>query len=290
MLALYIVASPLTFAQNTNIQTDVTLSAYPDTIEGLRAFLRNYINAIKDAELDKRARMDRGLRIPEPDRWFAATFGPKLGHDRAATYIARPPRLYLILDPLDLGPSTQIHITHVEVPHERAAKLSKLPLLAVMTHPISYYSVYLSNDKRGTLAVYPVFVYVDHAFRLIYREFGNIDENSKPSCGLQRPYRGRVDTIEESMQRISPPGPPVPLTLPREMPKDIQQYVKLLVFVACDGQVLETDYLSGPPELYGPAADTVKRWKYAQKTLNGLPVETVSMVTVQFAPAKEASR
>ena len=261
------------------------LAKYPDSIEGLRAFLLTYIDTIKDAESDKRARMDEGLRIPDPDKWFVATFGMKLGRAQAAKYVAEPPNLYPYLDQFDLGLTMQVNVSHVEFANERDAKSSNVPLFIAMTHPVSYYSVYLSySDRPGALFVYPLFVYVDHAFRLIYREFGKIAENKRPSCGLEHLYRHRTFAIEESMQRVFPPGPLIPLTPPRRTSEDAAQSVKLLVLVGCDGQVLETDYLAGPAGLYGSAAGAVKQWKYAQKLLNGFPVEIVSMATVPFKP------
>jgi hypothetical protein len=290
ILALSIVAlssPPRTVARDTKTRTQLTLAVFPDSVEGLHAFLRSYIGTIKEADRDKRARMDESLRLPEPDRWFATTFGATLGRSKANQYAAQPPDLYPFLDRYDLGPSMEIHISHVEFSNERDAKSSGIPLLTAMEHPVSYYAVYLSyNNKSAALVVYPLFVYVDHAFRLIHREFGQIDEQNRPSCGLEHLYRHRIAAIEESMQRVSPPDPLSPLPLPMGSSKHTTQTVKLFVLVACNGQVLETDYLAGPPELYALAADTVKKWKYAQKFLNGLPVEIDSTVTVEFQPAK----
>lgn len=283
-----VLSPPTTVARDTSTRARLTLGAFPDSVEGLHAFLQSYIDTIKDADGDKRARMDESLHIPEPDRWFAATFGAKLGRSKAKEYATQPPELYRLLDGRDLGPSMEIHISHVGFSNEHDAKSSGIPLMTAMEHPVSYYAVYLSyDDKPGALVVYPLFVFVDRAFRLIYREFGQIDEQHRPSCGLERLYRHRISSIEEGMQRVSPPGPLSPLPLPKGTSKDTAQIVKLFVLVACDGQVLETDYLAGPPELYRLAADTVKKWKYAQSYLNGLPVEIYSTVTVVFQPAKD---
>ena len=76
------------------------------------------------------------------------------------------------------------------------------------------------------------------------------------------------------------------IPLPKGSSYDKETTVKLLVSVACNGQVLETDYLAGPPQLYRFAADNVRQRWYFQTLLNGLPIEIYSTATVVFEPAK----
>jgi hypothetical protein len=53
-------------------------------------------------------------------------------------------------------------------------------------------------------------------------------------------------------------------------------------------QLLETDYLDGPPGLFKAASDEAKKWKYGQTFLNGVPGEVVTTANVNFwdQPAK----
>jgi hypothetical protein len=44
--------------------------SYPDTVEGLRDFLQTFVEAIKNADLEERSRLEESLRIPELQKWF----------------------------------------------------------------------------------------------------------------------------------------------------------------------------------------------------------------------------
>jgi hypothetical protein len=60
----------------------------------------------------------------------------------------------------------------------------------------------------------------------------------------------------------------------------------LLVSIACDGTVLETDYLDGPPELFRQAASVVMGRKYKQTFMNGVPAEVYTTASVALGPNK----
>ncbi len=76
------------------------------------------------------------------------------------------------------------------------------------------------------------------------------------------------------------------LPLPHDSSSDTAKTVLLLAWVNCDGSVLETDYLSGPPELFKLAHDAVEKWKYHPSVNNGTPMEVRTTVTVVFGPSE----
>src|SRR5271155_2478991 len=120
-----------------------TAASFPDSVDGLRDFLRAYIESIKDADFEKRARLDESLHLPEPQKWFSNTYDPRAGPRQANIYIGNFPEIYGSLDGCDLGPSMEIHIGRVDFPNENAAKLSTIPFLTSVIHPAPFYSVYL---------------------------------------------------------------------------------------------------------------------------------------------------
>lgn len=257
-------------------------TSYPDNIDGLHDFLGAFIAAIKDADLEKRARMEESLHLPDPQEWFVKTYGPNLGQKMANDYVGELHEyLDRYLNRQDLEPSIKLQVSRVEFATKQAAHSSEIPLLRVMSHPVPFYTAYLSwGDDDNLGVVYPLFVYVQGGFRTVHRQFGRIDESDRPHCGLEHLLLHRFQVGGGTMkQKLLRPVPPVPFPPgARQSPTT----VKLLVSVGCDGSVLETDYLDGPPELFKPANDAVKKWKYGQTFMNGVPAEVDTTATVAF--------
>jgi hypothetical protein len=279
MLVLFILFwMPLSLLSAQNAKRTTTPS-YSDTSDGLRDFLEAFIVVIKDADLEKRTRMEESLRIPNPQDWFKTTYGLQVGRRMADNYIGNPPQLYPYLDSCHLDAAVKIQVSRVEFPDKQSAKLSGIPLLRQMRLPVAFYTAYLTYGDGGRCVIYPVFVYVRHAFRVLNREFGKIDERERPHCGLEHlflktfPVDGRI-MQEKLLPRASA------LPIPPSASEGTTHTETLLVSIACDGTVLETDYLDGPPELFGQAAHAVMKWKYMQSFMNGVPAEVYTIATV----------
>ncbi len=262
------------------------LASYPDTVDGLRALLHSYIEAIKEADFEQRARLDASMLIPIPEKWFATIYGAEGGHRMANAYNGNPPQIYGFLDSCRLDVWTQIHVARVEFPTDKSALLSGIPMFGPMKHVVPYYTAYLSNGGENELrVVYPVFVYAEHAFRIVYRQFGQgADDPDHPRCGLQRLLfkRGNVPGVTMNQKLLAPHATLLPL--PSGIPQDSPRSVTLLLSVSCEGNVLETDYLDGPPQLFKPASDEVKKWTYQKTFLNGAPIEVLTTTAVNFGP------
>jgi hypothetical protein len=272
MLILFILfGMPLSPVSGQNAQQ--TTPSYSDTSDGLRDFLRAFIGVIKDADLEKRTRMQESLRIPKAQDWFTTTYGREVGRGMADNYIRNPPQLYPYLDSCNLDATVK-----------QSAKLSGIPLLRQMRLPVAFYTAYLTYGDGGRCPIYPVFVYVRHAFRVLNREFGKIDERERPHCGLEHLFLHRFSVGGRIMQeKLLPPAPALPS--PPSTSEGTHSET-LLVSIACDGTILETDYLDGPPGLFGQAAHAIMTWKYKQTFMNGLPAEVYTTATVALEPKK----
>lgn len=62
----------------------------------------------------------------------------------------------------------------------------------------------------------------------------------------------------------------------------IEGTVKLQAVIGKDGEVEKLETLSGHPVLSQAATEAVKQWKYRPTTLNGEPVEVITVIEVVF--------
>jgi protein TonB len=61
-----------------------------------------------------------------------------------------------------------------------------------------------------------------------------------------------------------------------------QGLVKLEAIIGADGKIRDLRVLSGSPLLVNAALDAVKQWRYQPTLLNGVPVEVVTEIEVNF--------
>jgi hypothetical protein len=257
---------------------------YPDTADGLRDFVQAFIQVIKASDLEKRSRIEESLRIPEPRKWFEVIYGPQVGRQKADSYIGNPPELYPYVDNCNLDAPMKVRVSRVAFRNERDAKLSGIPLLQSMRNPLPFYTVYFAYDNGGLCLIDPVFVYVQQGFRALRRD-RKIDDHSRPYCGLQRLLLKRYYVGEGTMRaKLLSPASSEPF--PPDGSQQSARTETLLISIACDGSVLETDYLDRPPQFFGQAAAIVRKWKYRRTIMDGVPAEVYTTATVSLAPSK----
>jgi protein TonB len=73
-----------------------------------------------------------------------------------------------------------------------------------------------------------------------------------------------------------------PLYPPLARQARIQGVVKLEGIISKDGSVIELKVISGHPLLIQAALDAVKQWRYQPTTLNGVAVEVITTIDVNF--------
>jgi protein TonB len=62
----------------------------------------------------------------------------------------------------------------------------------------------------------------------------------------------------------------------------IQGTVRLEAVISKDGTIEELKLVSGHPLLVQAAMDAVKQWRYQPTMLNGVPVEVITTIDVNF--------
>jgi len=63
--------------------------------------------------------------------------------------------------------------------------------------------------------------------------------------------------------------------------------VEVKVVISKTGRVIETTVISGPLTLRGAAVEAARQWIYKPATLDGVPMETVSVLTFTFNPGDQ---
>lgn len=97
------------------------------------------------------------------------------------------------------------------------------------------------------------------------------------------PQRIRVGGQVESAKAIYRPMPAYP---PLAKMARIQGVVRLEAVISKDGTIQDLKVMSGHPLLVQAALNAVKQWKYEPTLLNGVPVEVVTEIDVNFTLAE----
>jgi TonB family protein len=115
-----------------------------------------------------------------------------------------------------------------------------------------------------------------------------------PSVPIPHPSRIRIGGNVAAQSLISQVIPHYP-----ELAKTahIEGTVVLHALIGRDGNMMNLEYVSGPPLLMKAAMEAVKQWQYKPVRLNGEPVEVDTMISVVFTlgekpptePAKQAA-
>ena len=93
------------------------------------------------------------------------------------------------------------------------------------------------------------------------------------------PERVRVGGQVQSAKLLNQPRPSYP---PLARQARIQGTVRLEAVISKDGAIEELKVVSGHPLLIQSAIDAVKQWRYQPTQLNGVAVEVVTTIDVNF--------
>jgi protein TonB len=63
----------------------------------------------------------------------------------------------------------------------------------------------------------------------------------------------------------------------------IEGVVLIQAIIGTDGTIVDPRIISGHPELSTAALDAVKQWCYRPTLLNGMPVDAVTIITINFS-------
>lgn len=257
---------------------------YPDTIDGLQGFLKSLVAVIETHDVNERSRAQQTLAVPNFHKWFASVYGPHVAQESAGLIYSKEPDLYDLVHDcrLDLG---EIKVTRTKFADEQSAQSSGIYFLYGMKHPVPVYTVYTTDPRSQSVCVVNgLFVYVAPGFRVVHSSnYPEIDEQQRPRCGLS--WSLQTFRAGSSIMQAKLISPDAPIPFPDGDKSRMSEKVVLGADIACDGTVLRTWYVSGPPGLFRAASEAAKKRQYHPSLFNGEPSQVRTNIVIVFAPA-----
>lgn len=140
--------------------------SYPEGEEGLKQLATD----LSAAEGDDAEKMGKELALPEPEKFFTATFGPEVGPQLASEYSTDVPKLPTIHTFFKAGKAkgrTELLIEkHVSADDENANGLQEAAIRAMKT-PIPIYTINVVEPGKTIGSSLWSFAYVDGSFRYL---------------------------------------------------------------------------------------------------------------------------
>ena len=257
--------------------TETALAAYPESAEGLKNLLQDWLAAIKAGDTAKSAQFLGCFAIPDPAAWFENTFGPVEGARLSAKYQALQAQDVEWLRKRGEQVVKQDKLTVVVAvnakPEDTRSKILQAILNAEL-HPATLYDTSSRVDASDNSAYFlGYFVYIDGGFRYFEQQVMQALSSAPP---LRIAIGGNVQAAR-LINRVQP-------VYPEEASKEkISGTVKLHVVIAKDGKIQQIQVVSGHPLLVQAAIDAVKQWQYQPTLLNGQPVEVDTQIDVIFS-------
>ena len=259
-------------------------STYPASEDGLRSFLLDMLDAVREENTEKTSAYFSNLAIPGHSAWFTKTFGPDEGVRLESKYTELLPRLSARLNQrFSNALDRQLNNVTVSVllkPVDQSARFDRA-IFEAMVQPVPIYRAngigpIYSSGSAGPMTKFPIYlgdyVFVDGAFRYIDSEvFEALSTAPQP-----RVRQGEKVTAASIIRQDLP-------HYPDEARKEhIQGKVILHVIIGTNGVVKNLELVSGDPALTDAAIEAVKKWRYKPTLLDGTPVEVDTTVTVTF--------
>jgi TonB family protein len=267
---------------------------YPDTADGLRAFLQQLMTLIQKKNAAQGSTMARDLILPDHQTWFPQVFGPEIGSRMEKQYEESLPQLDAKFNEqmrlyVKEG-MTDISVTRLESADQPSKDSYTIRAMQAMQNPVPVYSVAMASPG-GTSWIFPgSFVFVQGGYR--YLDLQTIRAVYSLKTSGTAPSQGADNSNASSDKAIRNNGSVQVARMIRQvMPaypaeaksKHIQGTVVLHAVIGKDGTVDILDVVSGPTELRKAATDAVKQWRYTPTLLNGEPVSVNTTLSVVFA-------
>jgi hypothetical protein len=140
--------------------------SYPEGKDGLKQ-LATDLSAASGSDATK---MGEALAIPEPDKWFAATFGPEMGPKLATEYAGEKAKLSSIGTFFTLAKvkgRTEILVEEHKGPDDDGENGLQEAAIRAMKTPITIYTINCVEPGKTIGASLWSFAYVDGKFRYL---------------------------------------------------------------------------------------------------------------------------
>jgi TonB family protein len=272
----------------TAASSNVVVSSYSDTAEGLQKFMREMMKFVKEGDSQQFAAYSKSLLLPNPDEWFNAVFGKDLGprytfaseKQRAEIAASAAGTLTSLLN----DNKTTIEAHKFENSCDEKATGTEYPLLLKRDSLVPLYDVRFFNSA-GVGSNWFYFAYVDGGFPYVGALSSQVKPLPKPRnpSGTEQP-RETPERLKGGNVRDARLIHQVQPRYPREAKNaHITGDVKIHAIIGKDGVLKNLEVVEGVCVLAKPAMDAVKDWRYEPTSLAGQPVEVDTTITVTFA-------
>jgi len=269
-------SNPHTAAAGTQ-RAETASATYPESAEGLKNLLEDWLAAIKMEDPAKSAQFLECFAIPDHARWFENTFGPMEGARLAAKFEALQARdldwLKKRGEQVVKQGKLAVEVAAAVKPGDTRSSLLQVVLKAELQPTIFYYALSRAGANDNSPYFLGYFVYVDGGFRYFEQQVMQALSAAPP---LRIAIAGNVQAAR-LINRVQP-------VYPEEASKGkISGTVKLHAIIAKDGKIQQIQVISGHPLLVQAAIDAVRQWQYQPTLLNGQPVEVDTEIDVIFS-------
>jgi TonB family protein len=258
-------------------QAETALGAYPESAEGLKNLLQDWLAVIKTGDTAKSAQFLECFAIPDHAAWFEKTFGPTEGARLAAKYEALQAQEMDWLrkrgEQVVKREKLVAEVAVIVKPGDTRSPLLQAILNAELQPATFYYASSRTDANDSSPYFLGYFVYVDGGFRYCEQQVMQALSSAPP---LRIAIAGNVQAAR-LINRVQPVYPE------EASKKKISGTVKLHAFIAKDGKIQQIEVISGDPLLVQAAIDAVRQWQYQPTLLNGQPVEVDTQIDVIFS-------
>lgn len=260
------------------------ISSYPDSPKGLEKLIKDMLKLQKDGDTKDLAPYVHALVLPNPDSWFRATFGDRIGATLTDSYDRTRMDIPLSF-PDTLSQLLAKHLTSPQAVSftdscNPKASPTEYPVLILRQDSQPLYDVRFVNGR--TMMMISYFAYVDGLFRYLghFQVRGSWPIiKSQPSAPSKAPERILVGGDVQAARLIHQVMPVYPIEAKLE---GLQGTVILHAIIDKDGAVRDLQLLEGHCWLAQPAIKAVSQWQYKPTLLLGKPVEVDTMISVIY--------
>lgn len=250
-------------------------AAYPNSQDGLKKQMKDTLAAAIAKNKKNASHAVRDLILPDPDVWFANTFGEDNGEKLSETYKSDQKRLEKsLMNQLNYAVKenrttvTTRPIARASTPNDSLADV----VLSSLKRTEALYEVFLSNQGSESNSFAGLFFYDEGMFRTVAWEvFMHL-----PGAPPDRVRIGGNVAQAFLIHQVNPIPPPEALQ------KHVSGTVILHAIIAIDGRMKEVQVIRGDQILGEAAVEAVKQWLYRPYLLNGQPVEVDTTIQVVF--------
>jgi protein TonB len=263
--------------------------SYPEKSGGLDKELHDLMKARKAGDKTTEDAILRSLILPDPEKWFAQTFGTDAGEHMAGQYLPASHSLVQILkgtlDHLEDAKFNDIEVRKFDKACDEHADDYVYPLLVARLEQAPLYEATFRNGN--SYHQLNSFVFVDGAFRyigrvnipdnLLFDELRHKSAESSAAAKGGKPVKlGGNLAAGRLLKRV----PPV---YPEDARRNyLQGTVRLLAVIQEDGSVGELRVAKGVCSLSKAAIDAIKQWRYQPFVVNGQNIRVYTTIDATF--------